>query len=311
MAHVVLAAYVLMAATGFAGLASLAFLRIRTRRPIVGRILALEAALLAALAVMIVAFYADNAGPARGAGGGGAIRPLALASIVLQGIIYAMAFLVLGRLRLTTRLARGTGIAARVLAAANVLIPAFYLYLWADALFREAPIAPRFLGGLGYVVTAGAVAAFGAALLLSDSGGEPPSLVLLARGIGICCLAYIPLTVAEAALDSSRSLGINPLSLDFLFYFALNIVSCMAFTKSLSTEAGRAYGELSGAAADSLGLTERERAMAEMIARGLANKEIAAELGISPATVRTHIYNLYRKVGARSRVEMLNRVAGR
>jgi DNA-binding CsgD family transcriptional regulator len=311
VAQVVLAAYVLMAATGFAGLASLAFLRIRTRRPIVGRILILEAALLAALAVMIVAFYADNAGPSRGAEGGAVIRPFAFASILLQGLVYAMVFLVLGRLRLTSPLARGVGIAARVLAAANVLIPAAYLYLWADALFREAPIPPGFMGGLGYVVTAGAVAAFGLALFLSDTGGEPPSLVLLARGLGICCLAYIPLTVAEAVLDSSRALGLRPLSLDFLFYLGLNIVSCMAFTKSLSTESGRAFGELSGAAADSLGLTERERAMVEMIARGLANKEIAAELGISPATVRTHIYNLYRKVGARSRVELLNKIAGR
>jgi DNA-binding NarL/FixJ family response regulator len=48
--------------------------------------------------------------------------------------------------------------------------------------------------------------------------------------------------------------------------------------------------------------------MAVMIARGLANKEIAAELNISPATVRTHIYNLYQKVGARSRVELLNKL---
>jgi DNA-binding CsgD family transcriptional regulator len=51
--------------------------------------------------------------------------------------------------------------------------------------------------------------------------------------------------------------------------------------------------------------------MAELIGRGLSNKEIASELGISPATVRTHIYNLYRKVGAGSRVELLNRLAGR
>jgi DNA-binding CsgD family transcriptional regulator len=254
-----------MAATGFAGLASLAFLRIRTRRPIIGRILVLETALLAALAVMIVAFYADNAGPSRGAGGGTVIRPFAFASMLLQGIVYAMVFLVLWRLKPTSRLARGVGIAAQVLSAVNVLLPAIYLYLWADALFREAPIPPAFLGGLGYVVTAGAVAAF----------------------------------------------GLQPLSLDFLFYLGLNVVSCMAFAKSLSGESGRAYGELSGAAADSLGLPERERAMVEMIARGLANKEIASELCISPATVRTHIYNLYRKVGARSRVERLNKIAGR
>jgi DNA-binding NarL/FixJ family response regulator len=46
-----------------------------------------------------------------------------------------------------------------------------------------------------------------------------------------------------------------------------------------------------------------------MIARGLANKEIAAELNISPATVRTHIYNLYRKAEARSRVELINKLS--
>jgi DNA-binding CsgD family transcriptional regulator len=46
--------------------------------------------------------------------------------------------------------------------------------------------------------------------------------------------------------------------------------------------------------------------MAIMIGRGLTNKEIAAELFISPATVRTHIYNLYQKVGAGSRVELIN-----
>ena len=57
-----------------------------------------------------------------------------------------------------------------------------------------------------------------------------------------------------------------------------------------------------------LGLSTREVEMSIMIARGLANKEIAGELGISPATVRTHIYNLYQKVGARSRVELLNKL---
>ena len=41
---------------------------------------------------------------------------------------------------------------------------------------------------------------------------------------------------------------------------------------------------------------------------GTAGLKIAAELGISAATVRTHIYNLYRKAGARSRVELINRL---
>lgn len=37
---------------------------------------------------------------------------------------------------------------------------------------------------------------------------------------------------------------------------------------------------------------------------------ITDELHISPATVRTHIYNLYRKADARSRVELLNKLSG-
>ena len=46
--------------------------------------------------------------------------------------------------------------------------------------------------------------------------------------------------------------------------------------------------------------------MATLIAQGLTNKEIAFKLGISEATVRTHIYNLFQKVGAQSRIELLN-----
>jgi DNA-binding NarL/FixJ family response regulator len=58
--------------------------------------------------------------------------------------------------------------------------------------------------------------------------------------------------------------------------------------------------------ARSLGLSGREVEIAVMIGRGLTNKEIAAELHISTGTVRTHVYNLYRKAGAGNRVELVN-----
>lgn len=50
-------------------------------------------------------------------------------------------------------------------------------------------------------------------------------------------------------------------------------------------------------------LTERELEVLRMIARGLSNKEIAAELTVSLATVKTHVHNVLYKLGARRRVD--------
>jgi len=50
-------------------------------------------------------------------------------------------------------------------------------------------------------------------------------------------------------------------------------------------------------------LTPREQEVLRLIARGAANKQIAAELGITVATVERHVTNLYRKLGANGRAD--------
>ena len=52
-------------------------------------------------------------------------------------------------------------------------------------------------------------------------------------------------------------------------------------------------------------LTEREREVWLAIARGRTNREIAAELGVSEATVKTHVGNLLAKTGMRDRVALV------
>jgi LuxR family maltose regulon positive regulatory protein len=55
-------------------------------------------------------------------------------------------------------------------------------------------------------------------------------------------------------------------------------------------------------------LTPRETALLELIAAGLSNKQIAWHSKLSEATVKFHIRNIYRKVGARNRVQALARL---
>ncbi|MFD7323378.1 response regulator [Streptomyces sp. NPDC059875] len=51
------------------------------------------------------------------------------------------------------------------------------------------------------------------------------------------------------------------------------------------------------------GLTERETEVLTLVADGLSNQEIAGRLGISTATVKTHINNLFAKTGVRDRAQ--------
>jgi two-component system response regulator DesR len=54
-------------------------------------------------------------------------------------------------------------------------------------------------------------------------------------------------------------------------------------------------------------LTEREREVLDLIARGSTNREIAQRLYLSPHTVKEHTSVLYRKLGARNRADAVQR----
>lgn len=50
-------------------------------------------------------------------------------------------------------------------------------------------------------------------------------------------------------------------------------------------------------------LSAREEDVARLLVRGVSNKEIARTLGIEVVTVKKHVGNILRKLGARNRTQ--------
>lgn len=53
------------------------------------------------------------------------------------------------------------------------------------------------------------------------------------------------------------------------------------------------------------GLTEREREVLALVAKGLTNQEIGARLFLSPLTAKTHVSRIMTKLAARDRVQLV------
>lgn len=75
----------------------------------------------------------------------------------------------------------------------------------------------------------------------------------------------------------------------------------------LTPKAAPAAFERNDAAAKSLGLTERECRVLELLAAGQANKEIARTLDVSPNTVKTHVANLFQKLEVERRTQAIQK----
>jgi DNA-binding NarL/FixJ family response regulator len=54
-----------------------------------------------------------------------------------------------------------------------------------------------------------------------------------------------------------------------------------------------------------LSLTDRESDVLRLVAKGYSNKAVAGELGITISTVKTHLRNIFRKLGVEDRAQLI------
>jgi DNA-binding CsgD family transcriptional regulator len=107
----------------------------------------------------------------------------------------------------------------------------------------------------------------------------------------------------DAAIESLRdALGEGPFDAAWAQGAALSIEDAVAYAK-------RGRGERKRPNAGWESLTSAERDVVRLVSEGLANKDIAARLFISPRTVQTHLTHVYTKLGLTSRVQLVQEAA--
>jgi two-component system NarL family response regulator len=113
----------------------------------------------------------------------------------------------------------------------------------------------------------------------------------------------IVLTTYDTDEDISRALKAGAKAYVLKDISAEALVACIHDVLSGKTYLAPAAAAKLAEGVTRLQLTPRELSALRLLADGRANKEIAAELGISERTVKTHLGHLFVKLGVTSRTE--------
>jgi DNA-binding CsgD family transcriptional regulator len=298
MSHVILFIYVLLISSGVAGVVVMGLLHNRVRRPFTRYLTWVNAALLASLFLSLLSFYAQVIIKESGL----ITFSTHLVGLILAIFVYCVVALAVVQIK---------GAPKRLVAAATslaiaVLITRTILTLETSGRLAEMLRLPLLTLQSIYLLFLGAV-------MIRRSGGHGEETVSWIAGkLGWLTVIFAVIsTIAYYGMDRLLQIGEIRISFDYIYIFLWSIISIVAFIRYISRPtAGMGEEGPSKAFIQTYGITPREAVIIEHIGRGSSNQEIADSLFISFTTVRTHVYNIFRKTGAKSRVELLRMVSG-
>jgi DNA-binding CsgD family transcriptional regulator len=293
MPHLVLALHFLALATGAGSLGQAVMIWLRHRKTVIRHYARFLLSIWLILLALAVERYGRNAGLAGSAG-------LAAVTWILQaagGLLYIGASPFFYYSLLGLEMPRWS----------------LALYLVVDALAVAAAIA--------YVAAPGTIL-FGIILNTLLFGMIGLGLVLIAFSLGrtadpvlrralliflLLSFAFFPLMWADAAIGWLPFLA----GLSFLegfafplYFLALNCLSIAFGLRYLNRPAYTEAGKPTPFFLRRFGITDREAAVIGLLLEGASGKDIADKLYISAKTVENHVTNIYRKVGAKNRVQL-------
>ncbi len=129
--------------------------------------------------------------------------------------------------------------------------------------------------------------------------------------LGMLLIVFAPASTAVYVSLAFLPPSYRPsVSLDVVFAVGWSIVLISGFVRYLGKPEAPLESGVGEGFRNAFGITDREAEVIALVAEGLSNQQIADRIHVSLATVRTHLYNVFRKTGARSRVDLLRMAAG-
>lgn len=167
------------------------------------------------------------------------------------------------------------------------------------------------------------------ALALSVSAASQPDVILLAEEMELPrsarliaqdgTQAVVVMADHEAIIGQLRSMGLRgwgvaprdatPTELQSIVAAAAQGLAALPTPWAERIIPARTSTRATESASEPIELTPRERDVLEHLSRGLPNKLIAVELGITEATVKFHVSAIYAKLDVASRAEAVSKAA--
>ncbi len=173
------------------------------------------------------------------------------------------------------------------------------------------------------IIIIGALAVSVAHIIYAAVGNDKRNLYFIALSTALILWNYISYFWSETSVYWGNSEFIRePMDMTIVFWLAIAASTLLYVYKAgfkttfygqdveeIILARTRLEDRINKTCAD-FGLTRRERELLELIYQGKSNKEIADRLFLSESTVKTHIYNIFRKMDIKNRVEAVCIVNG-